>query len=95
MHKDDRHKTAILTPWGLYEWTVMPQGLCNAVASWQRYMNWVLREYIGTFCEVYLDDILIYSNSVEEHIQHVKLILEALRKYRLIASKSKSQLFAD
>ena len=81
MHKKDRHKTAILTPWGLYEWTVMPQGLCNAVASWQRYMNWVLREFIGDFCEVYLDDVLIYSDSIEEHVRHIKLILETLRKH--------------
>ena len=91
----DRHKTAILTPWGLYEWTVMPQGLCNAVASWQRYMNWVLRKFIGKFCEVYLDDILIYSNSIEEHRRHIKLILDMLRRHGLIASRSKSQLFAD
>lgn len=73
----------------------MLQGLSNAVASWQRYMNWVLREYIGVFCEVYLDDILIYSNSIEEHVQHTRLILEMLRKHGLIASKSKSKLFAD
>ena len=95
MFKLDRHKTAILTPWGLYEWTVMPQGLSNAVASWQRYMNWVLKEFVGKFCEVYLDDILIYSNSVEEHARNVRLILETLRRHGLIASKSKSQLFAD
>ena len=73
----------------------MPQGLCNAVASFQRYMRWVLREYIGIFCEVYLDDILIYSNSLEEHEQHVRLILETLRRHGLVASKSKSHLFAD
>ena len=95
MFKKDRYKTAILTPWSLYEWTVMLQGLCNAVASWQRYMNWVLREFIGKFCEVYLDDILIYSDSVEEHTENVKLVLGTLRKHGLIASKSKSQLFAD
>ena len=65
--KRDQHKTAILTPWGLYEWTVMPQGLCNAVATWQQFMNWVLWEYIGKFCVVYLDDILIFSNSLEAH----------------------------
>lgn len=95
MHEDDRHKTAIIIPWGLYEWTVMPQDLCNAVASWQRYMNWVLWEYIGKICEVYLDDIIIYSNSLKEHIRNVRLILRALRSHGLIASKSKSQLFAD
>ena len=95
VHKKDRHKTAILTPWGLYEWTVMPQGLCNAVASFQRYMRWVLRAFIGVFCEVYLDDILIYSDSLEDHERHVRLILETLRRHGLIASKSKSHLFAD
>ena len=47
------------------------------------------------FCEVYLDDILIYSNSIEEHVQHVRLIVETLRKHGLITSKSKSQLFVD
>ena len=73
----------------------MPLGLSNAVASWQRYMNWVLREFIGKCCEVYLDNILIYSNSVEEHKQNVRAILDILRRHGLIASKSKSQLFTD
>ena len=94
VHKRDRHKTAILTPWGLYEWTVMPQGLCNAVASWQEFMNWVLREYIGVFCEVYLNDI-IWSNSIAEHEHHVRQILDTLCSHGLIANKSKSKLFAD
>ena len=80
-------------PWGFYEWTGMPQGLCNAVATWQRFMNWVLRKYIGKFCVVYLDNILIFS--IEEHKQNVRLILETLRQHGLIASKSKSHLFAD
>ena len=93
--KRDRHKTAILTPWGLYEWTVIPQGLCNAVASWQKFMNWILCDYIGVFCEVYLDDILIYSNSVEEHKAHVRLILDTLRSHGLIALRLKFRLFAD
>ena len=58
-------------------------------------MRWVLRKYIGIFCEIYLDDILIYSDSLEEHEQHVRLILNELRHHGLIASKSKSHLFAD
>ena len=58
-------------------------------------MNWVLRDYIGTFCEVYLDDILIYSNSIKEHEAHVRLILNTLRTHGLIASRAKSRLFAD
>jgi len=95
MFPDDIHKTAFKTPFGLFEWTVMPQGLCNAPATFQRYMNYVLRDYIGKFCAVYLDDIAIFSNSVEEHKEHVRLILEALREHGIMASQSKSVLFAD
>ena len=89
------YKTAFKTPFGLFEWTVMPQGLCNAPATFQRYMNYVLRDYIGVFCAVYLDDIAIFSNSVEEHKEHVRLILEALRQHGIVASETKSVLFAD
>src|SRR5271154_2575065 len=73
----------------------MPQGLCNAVATFQRYMNWVLRKYVGRFCAVYIDDIAIWSDSVEEHEEHVRSILEALREAGICASKKKSVLFAD
>jgi hypothetical protein len=47
MHDDDIHKTAFKTPFGMFEWLVMPQGLCNALGTFQRYINWVLRKYIG------------------------------------------------
>ena len=92
MREADIHKTAFKTPFGTYEWLVMPQGLCNAVATFQRYMNWVLRKYVGRFCAVYIDDIAIWSNSVEEHEEHVGLILEALREAGICASKKKSSL---
>ena len=95
MEEADIHKTAFKTPFGMYEWLVMPQGLCNAVATFQRYMNWVLRKYVGRFCAVYIDDIAIWSNSVEEHEEHVRLILEALWEAGIFASKKKSVLFAD
>ena len=95
MFPDDIHKTAFKTPSRLFEWTVMPQGLCNAPATFQRYMNYVLRDYIGKFCAVYLDDIAIFSNSIEEHKEHVRLILAALREHGIVASQSKSVLFAD
>ena len=73
----------------------MPQGLCNAVATFQRYMNWVLRDYIGKFCAVYIDDITIWSDTVEEHVEHVRLVLEKLREAGICASIKKSVLFAD
>jgi RNase H-like domain found in reverse transcriptase/Reverse transcriptase (RNA-dependent DNA polymerase)/Integrase zinc binding domain/Chromo (CHRromatin Organisation MOdifier) domain/Retrotransposon gag protein/Integrase core domain len=95
VNEADIHKTAIKTPWGLYEWVVMPQGLCNGPASFQRFMNEILREYIGKFCQVFIDDIAIYSNSVEEHKRHVALILQTLRNHQLIASEHKTVLFAD
>jgi hypothetical protein len=59
MHDDDVYKTAFKTPFGMFEWLVMPQGLCNAPGTFQRYINWVLRKYIGRFCAVYIDDIAI------------------------------------
>jgi hypothetical protein len=93
--EEDRHKTAFKTPFGMYEWCVMPQGLCNAPATFQRYMNWVLRDYIGKICAVYIDDIAIWSNSVEEHERNVKSVLDALREAGIIASSKKSHLFAD
>src|SRR5437667_4540232 len=95
MHPDDIHKTAFKALFGLYEWLVMPQGLCNAPATFQRYMNYVLRKYIGKFCAVYQDDIAIFSNSVEEHKQHVHLILQALWNHGIMASPEKSTLFTN
>ena len=95
MEENDIHKTAFKTPFGMFEWIVMPQGLCNAPATFQRYMNWILSKCIGRFCAVYLDDIAIWSNSIDEHKKHVRLILEALREAGLFASKSKTILFAN
>src|SRR5947207_3591863 len=73
----------------------MPQRLCNALATFQRYMNYILREYIDKFCAIYQDDIVIFFNSVEEHKQHVHLILQALRNHGIIAFSQKSTFFAD
>jgi hypothetical protein len=55
----DIHKTAFKIPFGIYEWLIMPQGFCNAVAIFQRYMNWILWKYVDRFCAVYIDDIAI------------------------------------
>ncbi len=70
--------TAFITPWGLFEWNRMPFGLCNAPATFQQLMNQVLRKYLGKFVLVYLDDIIIYSKTFEEHKEHVRLVFEAL-----------------
>jgi len=67
VHLDDVHLTAISTPFGLYEWPVMPMGGCNAPATHQRRMTAALRHLIGKICHVYLDDIIIWSQTLDKH----------------------------
>jgi transposase InsO family protein len=74
----DEWKTAFRTRFGLFEYLVMPFGLCNGPASFQHYINDTLREYLDVFCTAYLDDILIYSECPAEHEIHVKRILAKL-----------------
>src|SRR5436309_5336506 len=62
-----------------YEFNVMPFGLCNAPGTFQRLMNFVLQDFLGKFVAVYLDDIIIYSRTFEQHIDHIQLVFEALR----------------
>jgi hypothetical protein len=86
-------KTAFRTRYGLFEYLVMPVGLTNAPASFQQLMNEVLREFLDIFVIVYLDDILIYSKTREDHIHHIKEVLEKLRKHRLWAKAEKCRFF--
>ena len=88
---EDVHKTAFRTRYGHYEFTVMPFGLCNAPATFQRMMNDILREHLDTFVIVYLDDILIYSKTKEEHTEHLRQVLALLRKHQLYAKASKCE----
>lgn len=89
----DEWKTAFRTPWGLFEYLVMPFGLANAPANFQRFIQWVLREYLDVFCFVYLDDILIFSKTEHEHLIHIDKILSALSEHRLTASPEKCAFF--
>lgn len=93
VHPDDIHLTAVTTPFGLYEWTVMPMGCRNAPATHQRRMFAALRPYIGSICHVYLDDIIIWSNSLAEHLQNLDTVLSALRAHSLYCSPTKTSLF--
>ena len=76
----DEWKTAFRTRYGLYEWMVTPFGLANAPSTFQKYINWALRDYLDEFCSAYIDDVLIYTDgSLEEHRKHVRQVMERLR----------------
>ncbi|PIL28861.1 hypothetical protein GSI_08907 [Ganoderma sinense ZZ0214-1] len=93
VHPDDIKYTAVTTPFGLYEWTVMPQGCRNAPSTHQRRMYNALRPFLGKFCHVYLDDIVIWSQSLDEHRRNVETVLQALREASLFCSDKKTDLF--
>jgi hypothetical protein len=74
---------------------VMPFGLSGAPATFQRFINDTLREYLDVFCTAYLDDILIYSRTRGEHEKHLRLVLTALRKAGLYAKIQKCEFFKE
>lgn len=76
----DQEKTAFLTRFGLFEYTVMPFGLTNAPATFQAYINEVLRDYLDEFCSAYLDDVLVFSERAEDHEAHCLKVLEKLHE---------------
>ena len=88
---EDQWKAAFATHQGLFEFTRVPFGLTNAPPLWQSFMTDVLRPFLGRFCEVYIDDIIIYSQTEKEHEGHVKEILEALRSRGLVCSTPKCE----
>ena len=93
VHPDHVKYTTVTTPFGLYEWTVMPQGCRNAPSTHQRHMFNALCPFIGSICHVYLNDIIIWLQSLEEHKRNIELILQTLHANNLYCSLKKTQLF--
>ncbi|POW02060.1 hypothetical protein PSTT_12070 [Puccinia striiformis] len=85
--------TAVKTPWGLFEWCVMPMGLTNAPATHHARLEEALGELINDICVVYLDDIVVFSDSFPQHEEHVQRVLERLRAANLYCSPKKTMLF--
>ncbi|WVZ84376.1 hypothetical protein U9M48_031414 [Paspalum notatum var. saurae] len=91
----DIPKTAFITRFGLYEYIVMSFGLINAPAYFMNLMNKVFMEYLDKFVVVFIDDILIYSKTEEEHEEHLRLVLQKLREYKLYAKLNKCEFWLD
>lgn len=90
---EDVPKTAFRTRYGHYEFLVLPFGLTNAPATFMHLMHQALRPFLDECALVFLDDILIYSKTLEEHEQHVRRVLDALREQKLYAKESKCEFF--
>ncbi|GJW49781.1 putative reverse transcriptase domain-containing protein [Tanacetum coccineum] len=93
VHEDDIPKTAFRTRYGHFKFTVMPFGLINAPAIFMDLMNRVCRPYLDRFMIVFIDDILIYFKTQEEHVEHLRLVLELLKREKLYAKFSKCEFW--
>lgn len=89
MHDNDREKTAFITPDGLFEFNVMPFGLCNAPATFERFMDTILRGLKWEICMCYLDDVVIFGRTFSEHNKRLDLVLNCLEKAGLVLNSKK------
>ena len=95
VQESDVPKTAFMTRYGHYEFLVMPFGLTNASATFMDLMNRVFQPYLDRFVIIFIDDILVYSGSSEEHSEHLRIVLQTLRERQLYAKLSKCQFWLD
>ncbi|EFQ94366.1 hypothetical protein PTT_07967, partial [Pyrenophora teres f. teres 0-1] len=76
--EEHKHLSAFITPYGLYQYTVMPFGMCNSPGTFQAYINDVLHEYLDEFCMAYLDDVIIFSETLDQHEKHLVQVVSRL-----------------
>ncbi|GJU71232.1 putative reverse transcriptase domain-containing protein [Tanacetum coccineum] len=93
VHEDDILKTAFRFHYGHFEFTVIPFGLTNTPAIFMDLMNRVCSPYLDKFVIVFIDDILIYSKTQDEHVEHLRLVLELLKNEKLYAKFSKCEFW--
>ena len=85
----DQEKTSFMTSWGIYCYKVMPFGLKNAGSTYQRLVNMMFADQIGHTMEVYIDDMLVKSLEVEDHISHLQQAFSTLHKYNMKLNPAK------
>lgn len=90
----DRRKTAFITRYGLFEYTRMPFGLCGAPGTFQRAMECVLKGLQWNMVLIYLDDVIVASSNMQEHIMHLKEVLQRFRESNLKLKPSKCHFFS-
>ena len=91
--EEDRHKTAFVSPWGLYEWVRIPFGLTNAPAKFQRYMEETVADFRDKFALPYLDDVIVYSKLFAEHLSHISQVLRRMKDRGLKLNIAKCKFF--